>query len=204
MNSEENNILGFIDSNIVFDLHNKGKKYIDHFSNIKMKYKKFALKWATAYLLGLFYICVYEEQVMHINKYNLIAFATIFTIFGMKLIQFLDINIGHEQLRKIFKLILQYEKTENSIIKPYTKIEHFLYQKNFDPVFIDFAFYLSINFAIAVLGILALILKMKTEFFSNMMISIGFIVIFLTWQIATFIYLMRGRHKKTNSHLKNL
>lgn len=202
MNDEENDILRMVDSSIVSDLHNKGKKYIDHFSNVKMKYKKFSLKWATAYLLGLFYICVYEEQVMHINKYNLIAFATIFTIFGMKLIQFLDINIGHEQLRRIFRLLLQYEKTENSLIKPYTKIEHFLYQKNFDPVFIDFAFYLSINFAIAALGILALILKMKTEFLLNMAISIGFIAIFLAWQIATLIYLMRGRHKRVNSHQK--
>ncbi len=196
MNDDQEKLLFLMDEDVVNDLHNKGRQYIDRFSNIKMRYKKLALSWATAYLLGLFYICVYEQQVLHINRYNIIAFLTMFTIIGIKLIQFLDINIGHGQLRSIFKYLLLYEKKETSLIKPYTKIEQVLYNRNFDPVFIDFSFYLSINFGIAVLGILALVLKMKSEFLSSMIISVGFITIFLAWQIITLLYLIHSRHKK--------
>ncbi len=190
------NLFKLLDEEISNDLHTKGKQYIDHFSAIKMRYKKFALTWATAYLFGLFYICIYEQEIVHINKYNIIAFATLFTVLSIKLIQFLDINIGHEQLRNIFKYLLLYERNKDALIRPYTKIEHILYKNNFDPVFIDFSFYLSINFGITVLGILALILKIKTEFLINLIISIAFIFLFLIWQILTLIYLISRRHKK--------
>lgn len=196
MTNEHEELLKFVDEEIVADLHDRGRKYIDHFSNIKMRYKKLALNWATAFILGLSYICIYDEQIIHISKYNIIAFSTIFTIFGMKLIQFLDINIGHSQLRNVFKYLLIYEKKETAMIWPYTKIEKLLYDKNFDPVFIDFCFYLSINFSIAVLGILALVFKRETAFFSSMVASITFISTFVIWQILTVIYLMRKRHKK--------
>lgn len=195
MNDEQGKFLKLLDEEVVNDLHNKGKQYIDRFSNIKMRYKKFSLNVSAAYLFGLFYICFYEEQILHIDKYNLIAFATLFTVITVKLIQFLDINIGHNQLRNIFKYLLLYEKMQTALIKPYTKVEKLLYGRRFDPVLLDFLFYLSINLSISVLGVLALVLKMNSAFFPNLIISVVFISIFILWQVLTLIFLVHDRHK---------
>lgn len=199
MNNKKNDhhqeIAVILEEEIIGNLHEKGKEYIDHFSTIKSKYKKLAFSWAAAYLVGLAYITIYEEQIFQVNKFNLISFVTLFVILEIKLIQFLDIHIGHEQLRNIFKYLLIFESKKDSLIKPYTKAEKLLYKKNFDPVIIDFSFYLSINFSVAILGILSLAVKMQSEFLLSMLISIGCILLFLLWQFCTLIYLMYHRHK---------
>lgn len=193
----KNEVLLILEEEISSDLHNKGRQYIDHFSNLKIKYKKLALSWGGAYLFGLAYITIYEEQIFHISKFNLIGFMTIFVVIGIKLVQFLDVNLGHEQLREVFKYLMSFEKQNAFMIKPYLKIEKILYGKNFDPVLIDFLYYLSINFAISLLGVLALAIKMRAEFMLSMIVSASCIAIFLAWQFGTIFYIMRRRHKRT-------
>ncbi|MCB9092856.1 MAG: hypothetical protein H6620_09880 [Halobacteriovoraceae bacterium] len=41
---------------LMYGLHSIGRSYANHFSEIKLKYKKLALTWLSSLLIGLFFI----------------------------------------------------------------------------------------------------------------------------------------------------
>lgn len=131
-------------------MHAKGKKYIEHFSTIKMRYKKLTITILGALLLALSYLAQYNDENVHINKIHFLSFLTIISIIGLNLIRYLDVNVSHEQIRMLFKTAINLEKEHTSIPKPYIKISKHLYSKKFDPVIVDFLYYGSINIGIII------------------------------------------------------
>lgn len=49
---------------IAYGLHDKGRAYINHFSGIKLKYKKLAGTWLTAVFLGLAFLAAHQEEAI--------------------------------------------------------------------------------------------------------------------------------------------
>lgn len=187
-------------------LHAQGKKFIEHFSNLKMRYKNLPITILTALFIAIAYVIgsqesffssknVLSEQQNFVHEHilYLISLITSLSVIGIKMIRYLDINVSHEQIRSLFKHIIDLEKIYK-ISKPYEIISKTLYQKNFDPVFIDFFYYGSINFGIIFLGSCILISHLR-DYHSLLGIycSLGIILSLLIWEIVDFIFLLKKK-----------
>lgn len=200
----------FTDENIKYleILHSQGKAFIEHFSNIKMRYKNLPITIITALFLAIAYIIGSQDSFysgnnffsqkitfVHQHMIYLICLITTLSVIGIKIIRFLDINISHEQIRLLFKCIIDLEK-KCKVSKPYEIISKTLYQKNFDPIFIDFFYYASINLSIIFLGIILLLSHLRDyHSFIGVIISLSIIISLFIWEIISFICIFRKKIK---------
>ena len=152
-------------------LHAKGKEFIEHFSSLKMRYKNLTITLLTAIFIAIAYIVASqaiffnshenfigpEQSFIHENKIYVICFFTFLAILGVRLIRYMDIIVSHEQVRSLFRCIIDMEKMVKELTKPYEIISKKLYQKKFDPVSIDFLFYTAINVGIIIFSFMLLI-----------------------------------------------
>ena len=198
-------------------LHARGKAFIEHFSNLKMRYKNFTIFLITAILIASAYIVASEAiffepsngsfvgqkvNFVHENKIYLICLVTLLATIGIRLIRHLDINVSHEQIRLLFKCIINVEKKVKDLTKPYEVISQTLYQKNFDPIIIDFLYYASINVGIIILSLKILFAHIR-DYHSTLGICISIIIVlsFFVWEIISFICIFRKKlFFKKNSH----
>ncbi|NGX47318.1 MAG: hypothetical protein K1000chlam3_00691 [Chlamydiae bacterium] len=178
-------------------LHTKGREYIEHYSSIKMKYKKLVIAVLTAVLIGLSYISNSKQEIVHINQIYLIVFVVIISLIGLNLIRYLDINISHKQVRLLFGLMIKIEDDHEVLSSPYSKIKKILYKKNSDPAIFDYLYYGSINFGLIIVGSIFLILNLRDYHeLKDIIITFCILAIFLLWEFVGINIIYRGKLSK--------
>ena len=192
------------DDELLALLHAKGRELIEHFSNIKMRYKNLAVTAITAIFIAFAYIIGSQESFffsdklqktfIHENQICIMCFIALLAVTGVNLIRFLDINLSHESIRKLFLIEIALEKESLQLAKPYTIIANTVYKNIFDPILIDFLFYSVFNLGIIIFGTIMLLAQIKT-YHSNIGISIvlGIILMLLIWEIVSFIKMYRKK-----------
>ena len=183
-------------------LHAKGKEFIEHFSSLKMRYKNLTVILLSAIFISIAYVVSsqslffesnnnllsYENHFIRNHILYFICFFTLLIILGIRLIRHLDISISHEQVRSVFRYVINMEKKIKSLSKPYLIISEKLYNKGFDPIIFDFFFYSSIIIGIVFFS-LVLIISNKNLYYSitSMILAISFVCSFLILEILSFI-----------------
>lgn len=180
---------------VLTKLHAKGQEYIEHFSQNKMKYKSLTIWCLTAIALAFAYLAASTGSLVHINKLYFICFITLLAIIGINLIRFLDINVSHEQIKLLFKSLINMEESNKTLSKPYVKIKEFLYRKNFDPMIIDFLFYSSLISGLIMISTMLLLSKIK-DYHSNIGIQLIFILLFISFLWEVFRFFVTLKRKK--------
>lgn len=179
---------------IVSRMHTKGKQYIEHFSTIKMRYKIWAITIIGALLLALSFIAGFKEENVHIDKIHFLSALVIITVIGLNLIRYLDVYVSHEQIRMLFQMVMEKEKGEKSLSKPYMKIAKILYSEKFDPVLIDFLYYCSLNVAILTFGTIVLISKIQPSHPSlEILFSLGLLFAFMLREVISLFFVYKRR-----------
>lgn len=170
-------------------LHSKGRDYINHFSKIKLRYKKLTITWVTAISIALAYTMSSEEHSVHVNKLYLISLITALALIGIKLLWYLDVNVYHKQMSALFKGLTLLEERYPEMIQPYLKMAKALHKKYFDPILIDSLYYGVISIFIALMGTVALYLKFRAHHpLSSILLSLSIIMFFLIFEFLTLGY----------------
>lgn len=148
------------DDDIFYGLHSIGRSYANHFSEIKLKYKRLALTWLSSLLIGLFFITESGDgsslKYLDANKLYIDWMLTTLALLGVKLLSFLDVKVYHPQLGAIFSEQLALEKACPNLEKEYSGMARLLHSKYFDPVISDSLYYSIIMIIIAFLGVFSL------------------------------------------------
>lgn len=182
------------DEKLLSIMHAKGREYVNHFSSIKLKYKKLALMWLTAICAALAYTISGHDEAVHFSKLYLIALITFLSVVGIKLIRFLDVYVYHRQMRAIFKSLVLLENQCPQWSHPYTNMAKALHKKRFDPIIVDSMYYGSINFCIVFLGATSIYTKLQSQYpILGIYILIAILLLFFVWEcIATALSIRHG------------
>lgn len=182
------------EKNIQDTIHDLGKNYVNHFSTIKLKYKKLALAWLIAIFASLAYIISAHDQEIHFPKLYLITILTFLSVIGIKLISFLDVHVYHRQMRAIFKCLVILENQREDGIHSYTNMAKALHKKRFDPIMIDSLYYGSINLCVVLLGAVSIYIKMHLHYPKiGLYTPLAICILFLIWEsIVTLLSIRSG------------
>ncbi len=149
------------DNDLAYGLHTIGKGYLQHFSTIKLNYKKLAGFWLFSLFVGMAFIIKNQTiNTIGIDKLYVISMLTFLAIIGVNLLRYLDLKVYHPQQTIVFMETEQLEKKNPYLERNFTISKELLVKRQSDPILVDSLQYAAIEVSMALAGILALYLKL--------------------------------------------
>lgn len=179
-------------------LHTKGREYIEHYSDIKMKYKNLVLFIITALIAGLSYATSIKSESLHVNHIYVVAFIVIMAVIGINLVRYLDLNVSHKQIKHLFELLIKLENEHSFLSPAYDHVKKILYTKKTTPAFQDFMYYCGINLGLIILGAITAYLKLHEDhLIKDILLSFSLFSLLFFWELISYVYLFIS-FKKNN------